>query len=98
MLRQYVEQVQGVHATVRPELHHLPLKDLDRKSVKLELARNWITESPNGAAVLEEIPERIVVDAKAGLCEQAVVGGLRVGARHSRHLKSEEERSSAQGA
>jgi len=71
-------------AAVRPELHDLALKDLNGKSVQLELARNWITKCPNAAAMLEEIPERIIVDAEAGLGEKAGVGGLRANGRRGR--------------
>ena len=39
------------------------------------MARDRVAEGPHAAAVLEEVPERVVVDAEAGLREEARVGG-----------------------
>ena len=66
-----VQQIQRVDTSVGPELHHFALKDLDGKAIQPELVGDRIAERANAAAVLEEIPECIVVDAEIGLREKA---------------------------
>jgi hypothetical protein len=47
--------------------------------------------------MLEEIPERVVVDAEPGLCEKTGVGGLRTNARRGRDGQDEDKSNGAQG-
>ena len=73
-----VQQVQRLDSTVRLYLHDLALEDLYLKPVELECPRDGVTEGSNAAARLEEVPERISVDAVAGLRKKAGIRCLAV--------------------
>src|SRR5207244_4231310 len=71
-----VKQVQRLDASVRLQLHDLALEDLYLEAVERKCARHRISEVPHIPALLEEVPERVIVDAKTGLGEETRIAAL----------------------
>jgi hypothetical protein len=71
-----VEQVERLHPAVRLELHDVALEDLDLEAVQPELTRYRVAEGAHAAALLEEGPEGVIVDAKVRLRKEPRVSLL----------------------
>src|SRR5581483_4879026 len=82
-----IEQVQQPGVAVWPDLDDVALEELGGEPEEAEGARDRVAEGVHLAAVLEVVPDLVVVDAEAALREEALVALSRrtgVGSRPER--------------
>jgi hypothetical protein len=78
-----VQDVQRRDSTTSTLLHRQALEQLRLAAEQHEFATDWIAETAHAAALLEEVPEGVALDAIAGRFEEARVT-RRWGRRHCR--------------
>src|SRR6266568_2779254 len=66
-----VQEVERARALVAALLHRHALEELGRTAEEHEVTTDGEAEGPHAAALLEEVPEGIPIDAKVGLVEVA---------------------------